>query len=119
MNFGLKNKIALITGASCGIGRSEALTLADEGVIIYLTDIKITKELNQTVQQIKNKGGLAYYDKLDVTKENDVDHIVRTIVKEHENIDILINNASLTGAKYTGNRFKIINLDIEDWNKMI
>ena len=74
MNLDLKNKIALITGASCGIGRSEALALADEGVIIYLTDIKITKELNQTVKQIKKKGGLAYCDKLDVTKENDVKH---------------------------------------------
>ena len=119
MNFCLKNKIALITGASCGIGRSEALALADEGVIIYLTDIKITKELNQTVQQIKNKGGLAYYDKLDVTKENDVNHIVNKIMKEHKSIDLLINNASLTGAKYTGDRFTIINLDVEDWNKMI
>ena len=45
--------------------------------------------------------------------------IVNKIMKEHKSIDLLINNASLTGAKYTGDRFTIINLDVEDWNKMI
>ena len=60
---------------------------------------------------LSNEERLSKQTKLDVTKENDVKHIVSKIVKAHERIDILINNASLTGAKYTGNRFKIINMD--------
>ena len=119
MNYCLNNKIALITGASCGIGKAEAISLAEEGVIVYLTDKKLTKELNKTVKLISSKGGLAFCEKLDVTNENDVKKIVHKIIKDHKTIDILINNASLTGSKYTGDRFKVTNLNLKDWNKMI
>ena len=119
MNLGLKNKIALITGASCGIGRAEAVSLAEEDAIVYLTDKEISESLKQVVNQIKVKGALVYFHKLDVTKENEVHEIVEKIVNEHERIDILINNASLTGSKYTGRAFKIDCLNLEDWNEML
>ena len=119
MNLGLKNKVALITGASCGIGKAEALSLVDEGAIVYLSDKEFTEPLKQTVNQINDKGGMAFSDKLDVTNENEVQHIVEKIIREQERIDILINNASLTGSKYIGRQFKIDCLNLADWNEML
>ncbi len=119
MNLGLKNKIALITGSSRGIGKAEALSLAGEGAVVYLTDKEITEPLKQAVNQINDKGGLAFFEKLDVTNEIEVNQMVEKIVTEQEKIDILINNASLTGSKYVGPQFKIDCLNLEDWNEML
>jgi len=94
VDFSLKNKIALITGASYGIGFAIASAYAEAGATIVFNDIK---------QEMVNKGLKAYAEKgikahgyvCDVTDEDAVNKMIATVEKEVGVIDILVNNAGI------------------------
>ncbi|WP_026699763.1 SDR family NAD(P)-dependent oxidoreductase [Salibacterium aidingense] len=93
----LKNKVTLITGAGSGIGRQTALLFAEEGATVIVNDIDPGKG-NETKNRIRHKGGEAYYFQADTTQAVSVKEMMETIVHEHGGIDVLFNNAGISGV---------------------
>jgi 3-oxoacyl-[acyl-carrier protein] reductase len=92
MELHLKGKKAIVTGSSSGIGEGIAKCLAREGVHVMVQGRK-KQELQRVVDEITAKGGIAHYVEGDLTKDDDVDHIVATTFQTFQRLDILINNA--------------------------
>lgn len=90
----LKNKIALITGASSGIGKATALLFAKEGAIVILTARHLGK-LKIVENEIKNNGGKAESYSMDITDREQVKNTIKKIIKNYNKIDILVNNAGI------------------------
>lgn len=90
----MKNKVALITGASVGIGRAVALKMAAEGVKLVLVDIDEEK-LQRTKGEVEQLGGTAIACVCDVSNEEAVNEAVSEATKKLGSIDILVNNAAL------------------------
>ncbi|MCA9925177.1 MAG: SDR family oxidoreductase [Anaerolineales bacterium] len=93
--MGLKNKIALITGAAVRVGRVTALTLAEHGVNIAFTYLDDDEPWRQTLAEIEAKGVRAMALPLDVRQPEQPKAVVERVVREYGRIDILINNASV------------------------
>lgn len=94
INFSLEGKVALITGASYGIGFAIANALAEAGAIIVFNDIK-PEMVEKGIQAYKEVGIKAHGYVCDVTDEQGVNQMVDTIEKEVGVIDILVNNAGI------------------------
>ncbi|RKZ73083.1 MAG: hypothetical protein DRQ57_15545 [Gammaproteobacteria bacterium] len=97
MEMGLKDKIAIVTGGSIGLGRSIAIALAEEGVNIAIADIN-EAEGKKTVEEL-NKSVKAIFIKTDVSNSANVDTMVKAVITEFGRIDILINNAGIVGPQ--------------------
>lgn len=110
----VENKIALVTGAARGIGQAIAELLAAEGATVILSDIN--DELGQSVTS--KIGGNARYVHLDVALESDWESVFAYIAREHSAVDILINNAGITGFLETSGPHDPENLDMESWHKV-
>ena len=91
----LKNKIALITGASRGIGKATALLFAKEGAKIVVNYFSSEKEAFAIVDEIKKIGSETIAIKCDVSKESDVKKLVQATIDKFGKIDILVNNAGI------------------------
>lgn len=92
----LKNKIAVITGAGSGIGKETAILFAKEGATIIVNDLN--EEAGQsTVDEIISNDGKAVFIKADVTQISDVKYLVKEVINKHSRIDILFNNAGISG----------------------
>jgi len=91
----LKNKIALITGSSRGIGKATALLFAKEGAKVIVNYFSSEKEAFAVVDDIKKLGSDAIAIKCDVSKETDVKKMVQKIIDKFGKIDILVNNAGI------------------------
>lgn len=79
-------KVILITGASSGMGKEAAIKLINEGHIVYT----VARRVDQ-MEDLKALGG--HPMKMDVTDENDIQHVVDFIIRKEERIDVLWNNA--------------------------
>lgn len=90
-----KNKIALITGSSKGIGKAIAIRLAKEGYITYLTYCSDKKGGENAVQEIEGFGGKAHLLKLDVRSEEQVKSAFELIKKDYGYLNVLVNNAGI------------------------
>ena len=108
----LKNKVAIITGASSGIGYATSLTLSKAGIRVAVGARRTERLLELEKQIIKNNGEILVR-KTDVTRKSDCDSLVNTIVEKWGKVDILINNAGLMPLSY----FK--NGKVEEWEQMI
>lgn len=93
----LANKVAIITGASNGMGAAEARLFASEGAQVILTDL-LEKEGQEQVVQIQSSGGNAIFERLDVTLESQWDLLVHRVVERFGSLDILVNNAGISGS---------------------
>jgi len=90
----LSNKIAIITGAARGIGRSAAEIFAREGAAVIIWDMLDDGE--QTAQAIRDTGAQAEFMKISVTDVLGIEEAVRTIIDKYGRVDILVNNAGIT-----------------------
>jgi len=90
----LKDKVAIITGASQGIGRVIALRFAREGARIVIADIDIEKA-NKVKEEIEKLGKDVLVIKTDITKKTQVEYLTEEVIKKFKHIDILINNAGI------------------------
>jgi len=92
----LSGKVALITGASRGIGKEIALELSRLGAEVFINYSSSDEKAEEVVNSIKNFGGKAHKLKFDVSKEDSVSSAFEEIIKIKGSIDILINNAGIT-----------------------
>ena len=93
----LENKVAIVTGAGNGIGLATAILFAKEGAAVAVIDTKEADGM-EAVRQIEAVGGKAKFWPLNVSKEADVEAVFADVAKTFGKIDILINNAGITGA---------------------
>ena len=90
----LSNKIAIITGATSGIGKATALLFADQGADLVLTGRRAA--LGKTVEaECRLKGVRCVFVEADQTRLEDCQRVVKTALKEFNRIDILFNNAGI------------------------
>ena len=95
VSLDLSGKIALVTGAGRGIGRSVALALGSAGAKVVVNYNSSEEAAREVVGAIESDGGEAKAIKADVSKPEQVDEMVSTLVKEWGRIDILVNNAGI------------------------
>ncbi|CAG7650895.1 Cyclopentanol dehydrogenase [Paenibacillus solanacearum] len=93
----LQNKIILITGSGSGIGKSTALLFAREGATVIVNDLLEEKGL-ETLEEIRQAGGSAIFVQADVTSPESVKSMVDTIIAQYGRIDVLFNNAGVSGV---------------------
>lgn len=97
----LKGKVAIVTGASRGIGKAIAIALAEEGAdVVIAARTEEEKEslpgtIHRTAQEIRARGRKALAIKTDVTREEEVEQMARRAIEEFGGIDILVNNAGI------------------------
>ena len=95
MNYDLKNKVALVTGGSRGLGAAISTTLAASGAKVAINYYSRTEEANQLKSSIIDKGGIADVFKADITDETQVEQMCNDVVKTLGHVDILVVNATL------------------------
>jgi 3-oxoacyl-[acyl-carrier protein] reductase len=91
----LKDKIAIITGASKGIGKSTALLFAKEGARVVVNYFSSEKQAFSVVDEIKKLGSEAIAIKCDVSQEHEVKKMIEKTIDTFGKIDILVNNAGV------------------------
>jgi 3-oxoacyl-[acyl-carrier protein] reductase len=91
----LNGRVALVTGASQGIGRACAIVLAQRGAAVALA-ARSEDKLNAVAQEITSGGGKAGVFKMDVASEDDIKSGVKAAIAQFGKVDILINNAGIT-----------------------
>ncbi|MDD5144900.1 MAG: SDR family NAD(P)-dependent oxidoreductase [Candidatus Pacebacteria bacterium] len=108
----LKDKVAIVTGARRGMGRTHALRLAKEGARVVVSDIS-QEDCQKVADEIKKAGGEAIAVECDVSKKKDVDDMVKKAVGEWGKVDILVNNAGICQFK------PFLDLTEEEWDRTI
>lgn len=90
------SKVALITGATRGIGKQIAITLAEEGLDIAINYRKENEELQNAKKEIEAKGRKCLTVQGDVSSFEDSERFVKEVIEEYGQIDVLVNNAGIT-----------------------
>jgi 3-oxoacyl-[acyl-carrier protein] reductase len=93
--FSLQGRVALVTGASQGIGRECALAFAEGGATVAVA-ARNEEKLQSLVHEIESKDGKAAAFKLDVANEDEIKSTVKAIIAQFGKVDILVNNAGIT-----------------------
>jgi len=110
----IEGKVALITGASKGIGRAIALTFARAGAQIAACSRGTTAgQLEAIAEDIQNLGRSALAIQMDTSKKEDVDRMVKTTLERFGRIDILVNNAGILI------RSSLLSITESDWDKLM
>ncbi len=92
----LENKVAVVTGASTGIGQASAIALAQEGA--YVLAVDIAEAVSETVDKIKSNGDKAKAYIVDIASEQQIDNFASEIREQFEHVDVLFNNAGVDNA---------------------
>ncbi|MGO1760175.1 MAG: SDR family NAD(P)-dependent oxidoreductase, partial [Mammaliicoccus vitulinus] len=108
----LNGQVAIVTGSGKGIGKGIAKQLSLKGakVVVATIDAEFGKE---TVEEIKQSGGDAYFVETDVSKEESIINMVEETIKHYGQINTLVNNAGITVFK------SIEEATVEDWDSII
>jgi NAD(P)-dependent dehydrogenase (short-subunit alcohol dehydrogenase family) len=106
----LDHKVAIVTGAATGIGEAAAFALVSAGARVALADIN---DGEAKAQQLRARGGEAFYQHADVRLSADIEKLVDATVKRYGKLDILVNNAAVAipGA--------VVDMSEEDWNRVL
>lgn len=112
MDLGLKDKVAIVTGGTAGIGRAAALLFAAEGAKVAVCSRR-PEMVQKTVDEIKRAGGDAFGMAADMSAAADIERFIDAVVKQYGRIDILVNNAG------TSARGKFLELSDEKWESDI
>ena len=110
--FSLKDKVALVTGASQGIGRDAALALAEAGAKVAVA-ARNEEKLAALVSEIVAAGGEAFAVKMDVAEAEQVKVGFRQVIEKFGKLDILVNNAAITRDGLS------MRMKLEDWEAVL
>ena len=108
----LENKTTLVTGASKGMGESEARLFASQGANVVLCDVD-EREGEKTVKSITESGGTAEFMQCDVTNESDWKRVINATTNKFGSLDVLVNNAGLSSGSTEDH------LSSEWWHKIM
>ncbi|OGX06060.1 MAG: 3-oxoacyl-[acyl-carrier-protein] reductase [Omnitrophica bacterium RIFCSPLOWO2_12_FULL_50_11] len=109
----LKNQVAIITGASRGIGKEIALTFAKEGARVVLCATN-RERLSQAAQQIETESGVKpLFFTFDIREAKEMSEVVKKTLDTHTRIDILVNNAGITRDQL------LVMMPEEDWDAVL
>ena len=106
----LENKVALITGASRGIGRSHALLFAEEGADIIFTDLKENENSESLLAELSQKGVRADFLPSNAADNAQAMDVAKWVAENYGRLDVLVNNAGITKDQL------ILRMSVEDWN---
>ncbi len=109
----LDGQIALVTGASRGIGRAVALALAEAGAEVVVNYSSSPDAADAVVSEIQESGGQAYALQANVADEEAVNGLIKTVIERSGKIDILVNNAGITRDGL------LMRMKTEDWQAVI
>jgi NADP-dependent 3-hydroxy acid dehydrogenase YdfG len=108
----LKDKVAIVTGASSGIGRATALSLAKAGAKIAIAARRI-QQLEELQKEITKNGAECIVVPCDVTKRKDCQALIDATIKKWNQVDILINNAGIMPLSF------VKSLKVDEWEQMV
>jgi len=108
-----RNQVALVTGASRGIGRQVALNLAATGRHVFINYVKNETAARETLSAIEDAGGSGEIICFDVANQDQAEAGVKTILEKHKQIEILVNNAGIT------NDTLMVWMTKENWQQVI
>src|SRR5262252_10120729 len=111
----LAGKIAVVTGASSGIGRAIAISFAAEGASVVIADMTEppVEGGEPTLEIIRRSGGTASFHKTDVGRWEEVDSLIGTTVERHGRLDVMVNNA----ATYSGTA--LLETQLAQWEEVM
>ena len=109
----LQDKVAIITGASRGIGRAAAMALATEGAHVVVNYARSSSAADEVVAEIQKMGGEAISLQADVSQADQVEALIRATMDKWGRIDVLVNNAGITRDTL------LLRMKPEDWQAVI
>jgi len=109
----LAGQVAVVTGASRGIGRAIALSLAKAGAYVVLNYRGNQTAADASLAAIVEQGGRGEISRFDVANESEIEQAVKKIVDGHNKIDILVNNAGVTADNL------LMRISAVDWDQVI
>lgn len=109
----LKDQVALVTGASSGIGKQIALAMGEAGARVVVNYVSDEDEVDRIVRKIRSDGGHAIAVRADVSREASVKEMVRTTCDEFGAIDILVNNAGIQKDA------EFLDMTLADWQQVL
>lgn len=109
----LENKVALITGSASGMGKGEAIAFAREGAKVIVADLN-KEAAEEVVKEIENNNGQALAIEVDLTKEDEVESMIKQAKDKFGKIDILVNNAGVFDKYQTS-----LDTPLDKWNFLI
>lgn len=109
----LEGQTAIVTGASRGIGKAIAIFLAKEGAEVIINYSSSLENANKVVSEINSFGGKAYPLQADISNENSVNDLIKTVLEKNNKIDVLVNNAGITKDGL------LMRMKTDDWQKVL
>jgi NAD(P)-dependent dehydrogenase (short-subunit alcohol dehydrogenase family) len=109
-----EGKVALITGASSGIGRATALAFAAEGARVVVAARRVA-EGEETARLIEREGGEALFVQTDVSVPQQVQALVQAAIDRWQRLDFAVNNAGIEGTPYV----PVIDYSVDVWDQVI
>ncbi|AIQ96640.1 3-oxoacyl-[acyl-carrier-protein] reductase [Prochlorococcus sp. MIT 0801] len=109
----LEGQTALVTGASRGIGKAIAILLAKEGAEVIINYSSSLENANKVVSEINSFGGKGYPLQADISSENSVNELIKTVLEKNNKIDVLVNNAGITKDGL------LMRMKTDDWQKVL
>jgi 3-oxoacyl-[acyl-carrier protein] reductase len=109
----LKEQVAIVTGASRGIGQAAALALASQGAKVVINYARSSDAAEATVKEITDGGGEAIALQADVSQSEAVDNLIKATLDKFGRIDVLVNNAGITQDTL------LLRMKLEQWQAVI
>jgi 3-oxoacyl-[acyl-carrier protein] reductase len=109
----LQDKVAIVTGASRGIGKAIALALASEGASVAINYASSSAAAEAVAADIQGMGGQAIALQADVSKPDQVDSFIAAVMEKWGRVDVLVNNAGITRDTL------LLRMNLEDWQAVI
>ena len=109
----LEGQTAVVTGASRGIGKAIAISLAKDGAEVIINYSSSPDNANKVVSEINSFGGKAYSLQADISNETSVNELIKKVLEKSNKIDVLVNNAGITKDGL------LMRMKTDDWQKVL